>query len=308
MNPLLSYFSGLITAFTPCVIVLMPIMLYRFFSKEKKQWRSFLFFVIGFLVFYLILSYVLASIFTSQVQNGFKLGLGILFAMLGILSFMERLNPLDLPAVTNPFILGAVFAIIAASNPCALPYFSIIVANSVSGMLIIHILIFGLGIITPAILFGIIGQKIMDITKKSGKFFHSIHKLMSVILIASGVYLALSIKTFMMDDIFVVGGMLALTFFILIRSFFIINDKKDLLDIKNILLLASLVLIIFVAIYHCNNTLVAETIAGNIIHTDGVCSADDLLSCPVCTRCIEIFGVAALIGFIGLFLIDKFRK
>jgi hypothetical protein len=73
-------------------------------------------------------------------------------------------------------------------------------------------------------------------------------------------------------------------------------------------LLLSLLLIIFVAIYHCNNTLVAGTIAGNITHTDGVCSADDVLSCPVCNRCIEIFGAAALLGFIGLFLIDKFRK
>lgn len=308
MNPLLSYFSGLITAFTPCVIVLMPIMLYRFFSKEKKQWKSFLFFVIGFLVFYLILSYVLAGIFTSQVQNGFKLGLGILFVVLGILSFMERLNPLDMPAVANPFMLGAVFAIIAASNPCALPYFSIIVANSASGILIINIIFFGLGIITPAILFGIIGQKIMDLTRKSGKLFHSIHKLMSIILIASGIYLALSIKAVMMNDVYVVGGMLALTFFIVIRSFFIINDKKDLLDIKNILLLASLLLIIFVAIYHCNNMLFTENISGTIHHTSGVCSADDVLSCPLCTRCIEIFGLAALLGFIGLFLIDKFRK
>jgi thiol:disulfide interchange protein len=304
MNPWLSYISGIVTAFTPCVIVLMPIMLYRFFNKDKKQWRSFAFFIIGFLISYVVLSYLLAGIFTSQVQNGFKLGLGLLFVVLGILSFIERLNTLDLPAANNPFVLGLVFSIIAASNPCALPYFSIIVANSLPTLLIINILLFGLGIITPSIFFGLIGQKMINLAKKSGKFFHSIHKLMSIILIASGIYLALSIKSMMMNDLYVVGGMLALTFFIVIRSFFIINDKKELLNIKNILLLLSLLLIIFVAIYHCNNTIVSS----GIVHTDGVCSADDVLSCPVCTRCITIFGIAAFLGFIGLFLVDKFRK
>jgi hypothetical protein len=282
----------------------MPIMLYRFFSKEKKQWKSFSFFIIGFLIFYLILSYLLASIFTSQIQNGFKLGLGILFVVLGILSFMERLNPLDLPAAGNPFILGIIFAIIAASNPCALPYFSIIVANSASAMLIINIMIFGLGIITPSILFGIIGQKMMGVAKSSGKFFHSINKLMSIILVASGVYLALNIKMIGHNDVYVIAGMLALTFFILIRSFFIINDRKELFTLRNIILLLSLLLIIFVAIYHCNT----NVLNGTIVHPDGVCSADDVLDCPICNRCITIFGVAALLGFIGLFLIDRFRK
>ena len=302
MNPFVSYLSGILTAFTPCVIVLMPIMLYRFFNKERKQWKSFSFFIIGFLIFYFILSYLLASIFTSQIQNGFKLGLGVLFVVLGVLSFMERLNSLNLPAVKNPLILGMIFAIIAASNPCALPYFSIIVANSVSAMLIINIMIFGLGIITPSILFGIIGQKMIRVSKSSGKFFHSINKLMSLILIASGIYLALSIKNVVINDIYVVAVILALTFFILIRAFFIINDKKDLLKIKNVVLLISLLLIIFVAVYHCNNIL-----PKNNIHNNGVCSVD-VLSCSVCARCVWIFGVAALLGFVGVFFIDKFRK
>ncbi|GIU68778.1 MAG: hypothetical protein KatS3mg002_0014 [Candidatus Woesearchaeota archaeon] len=171
-------------------------------------------------------------------------------------------------------------------------------------MLIINILIFGLGIITPSILFGIIGQKMMDVTKSSGKFFHSINKLMSVILVASGVYLSLNIKMIGQNDIYVIAGMLALTFFILIKSFFIINDRKELFALRNILLLLSLLLIILVAIYHCNNTLINDA----VIHTYGVCSADDVLSCPICTRCITIFSIAALLGFIGLFLIDRFRK
>lgn len=302
MNLFISYLSGILTAFTPCVIVLMPIMLYRFFNREKKQWKSFSFFIFGFLLFYFLLSYILASVFTSQIQNGFKLGLGILFVVLGLLSFMNRINPLDLPAVNNPLLLGVVFAVIAASNPCALPYFSIIVANSMSGLIVLNILFFGLGIITPSILFGIIGQKVINIANKSGRFFHSIHKLMSIVLIASGIYLALSIKDVVMNDVYVVGGMLALIFFIIMRAFFIINDKKDLLMVRNVVLLISLLLIIFVAVYHCNSVL-----PKNKIHDMSVCSAD-VLSCTVCARCIWIFGVAALLGFIGLFLVDKFRK
>lgn len=304
MNSSFSYVAGVLTAFTPCVIVLMPIMLYRFFNKEKKQWKSFSFFIIGFLILYFILSYLLASIFTSQVQNGFKLGLGILFAVLGVLSFMERINPLQIPAATNPFVLGIIFAIISASNPCALPYFSVIVATSSSVMLILNIMIFGLGIITPSILFSVIGQRIMGVAKSSGKFFHLINKLMSLILLASGVYLSLNIKMLGQNDIYVVAGMLALTFFILIKSFFIINNRKELFTLRNIFLLLSLSLIIFVAIYNCNSTI----INGTVVHADGVCSADDFFDCYICTRCIAIFGIAALLGFIGLFLIDRFRK
>ncbi|MEM4638077.1 MAG: cytochrome c biogenesis protein CcdA [Candidatus Woesearchaeota archaeon] len=302
MNPFISYLSGLLAAFTPCVIVLMPLLLYRFFNKEKKQWKSFSFFIIGFLIFYFILSYLLASIFTSQIQNGFKLGLGIMFVVLGILSFMERLNPLDLPLVKNPFIIGVIFAIIAASNPCALPYFSVIVANSASTMFIINIMAFGLGIITPSVLFGLIGQKMTGIAKSSGKFFHSINKLMSLILVVSGAYLALSIKDVLINDIYVVAIMLTLTFVIIIRVFFIINNKKDLLNVKNILLLVSLLLIIFVAVYHCNSILPEKN-----IHSSGVCSVD-VLSCNVCARCVWVFGVAALLGFVGILFIDNFRK
>lgn len=308
MTPIVSYLSGLVTAFTPCVIVLMPIMLYRFFSREKKHWKLFFFFIIGFLIFYFILAYLIASIFTSEIQNGFKLGLGILFVVLGTLSFMERLNPLNLPLINNPFILGIIFAIIAASNPCALPYFSVVIANSKSAMIIINIMMFSLGIITPSIVFGLIGQKIIGVIKSSGKVFHSINKIMSLILIVSGGYIALNIKKIGKNDIYVVGGMLLLTFFILIKVFFIINNKKEILKLKNVLLLISLLLIIFVAIYNCNNILVAKNIGENVTHINNVCSADDILSCQICTRCIIIFGIAALIGFLGLFFIDRYRK
>ena len=123
---------------------------------------------------------------------------------------------------------------------------------------------------------------------------------MSFILIATGVYLAISITSFNYHDLFVSVVFLGLMFFILIRSFFIINKKKDFLKPKNIILFIALILILVATLYQCNH---------NITHygkpTMMSCSIDE--TCEVCNRCLYIFGSAALVGILAIFGISKIK-
>lgn len=298
MNPILSLSSGIIASFTPCVIVLFPIVLYRFFNKEKN-FIEYGKFVLGFLFSFILFGYLLFGLFSSPVANGIRLGLGLLFSILGILAFFDKINPLNFPLIKNSFLLGSSFALVLSFSPCAIPYLSLMIATSSS--IFVDIIMFGTGLIIPSILFAFFSQKILNFTKKSGKIFHSLNKLMSIILIATGVYLALTIDMFNHHDLIVSIVFLGIMFFILLKSFFIVNKKKDLLKTRNIILFIALVLILVATLYQCNHNIAN---LGN--PTMMTCSLDN--DCEVCNRCLYIFGSAALLGLITIFGFSKINK
>lgn len=314
MALIVSYTSGLIAAFTPCVAVLFPLLLYRFFNKEKHQWKQFSYFILGYLVTYLIFSYILSLLLNSTIQNGFKVGLGIIFIVLGILSLINRLNPLDFPLIKNPIILGGVFAMLVSFNPCTLPYLGVILAMN-HMILFFNLALFGLGVITPAFLFVIVGQNVLDFAKKRGKLFHHINKLMSIVLIASGIYMIYIVKSFGIPDVYAVAALMVIVLAVLLRSFFIINTKKDLLKISNILLIISIILLFSTVVWHCNKT-ISKHNSDNFLedYVENLNGIDDESheqcgfaseTCEVCQRCVTFFGISALIAFVGLFMLRK---
>lgn len=307
MNPLLSLLTGIVSAFTPCVAILIPLLLYRFFNEEKKQYLQFSFFTIGFLISYLVVALVLGSLLTSFIQNGIKLGLGLLFVVLGILSLMNKINPLNFPLVKNPFFLGIIFALIMGVNPCTIPYLAVILALAKTDM-IINTFFFGLGLILPALLFAFFGNKMFSFTKKSGKAFHAINKFMSALLVLAGIYLAFTIKSFGNWDLVITIIILVLAFIIILRSFFLIRGKKDLLKPSNIILLIALILILVTAIFHCkahimpNNNLHNLSSLNDVNNLEELSCSMNVLSCEICTRCIYLFSTALGLGFLGVIL------
>jgi len=323
MNFILSYFSGLVAAFTPCVIVLMPILLYRFFHEKSKQWFDFSMFVLSFLISYVIFGYFLSSIFTSIIQEGLKIGLGLLFVILGILAIMRRLNPINFPLIKNIYLLGFVFAMIISFNPCTLPYLSLIISINSQFYLIFSLIFFAFGLITPSILFAIFGNKILVFSNKSGRVLDSVNKLMHLVLIFSGVYLMFGIKTIDVYDLYLISFFIIFIFYILIKSFFIIGSKKDFMKFGNILLIFSLFLILFTAFSHCEGNITSKAsenklienlfvsspnstiVGGNNVKNNIYSCNGDISTCKVCRRCIYIFSFAVLIGFIGLFFIGR---
>lgn len=319
MNPVIAFTTGLVAAFTPCVIVLFPLVLYRFFQDEKKQYEQYLLFIFGFLFSYMIFAYSLSGIFTSLIRNGFKFGLGLLFVVLAVLALWGKLNPLNFPAIKNSFVLGALFAIIVSFSPCALPFLGVIVSLNTQGLIILNLLFFGLGLLSPSILFAIFGRSFIGMVQKKGKLLHHIDNLMSIILLISGVYLMLTIKSLQRYDIYIIAIFLLSIYLIILRSFFIIYRKKDIFSIENILLLTGLLLLVGSAIFHCdaviedevNKELVSDLAEGNMLVEDSVeegCQAGDVGDCEVCQRCLFIFIVAAASGLIGIFLKSRFMK
>ena len=110
----LCYLSGLLAAGSPCVVVLIPLILYRF--KDHLD-RHLLWFVLGFLLSYVVLGYTASQILSSSLQNGVRLGLGGSFALLGSLSVNGKINPIDMPFRDNSFLLGVGFAMLISVNP-----------------------------------------------------------------------------------------------------------------------------------------------------------------------------------------------
>lgn len=300
---IVAFFSGLFASFSPCVVVLIPLMTYRFVESEQRSYKSFLLLALGFLVTYLLLGYFLSGVFVSEVQNGFKLGLGILFAILGLLAFLNRLNPMDLPIFKNAILAGAVFSLIISVNPCTLPFLGIVIATNGSSAVIANLLAFGMGLLVPAILFAFVGSSILKMPRKGSKLYHYVNRLMSLLLLGSGAYLALSIRAFDSADIYVVAGLLLLSFLALMKAFFIVNQKEDLKRPRNLLYMASMLLIILASIVHCSSV-----VSDGDLEQAGpqVCSYSPDSGCEICGRCTVIFAIAAALGVAGTVL-AKFR-
>jgi cytochrome c biogenesis protein CcdA len=309
---IISFLSGIISAFTPCVIVLIPLLLYKFFQDNKKEYQHFIFFLTGYLLFYLIFGYFFKSILTSQIQNGFKFGLGTLFIVLGILAIFKKLNPINIPIIKNPFLLGMSFALIVSFNPCSIPYLSIIFSLNTNSEILINLIFFGLGSITPAFIFAIFGKKLIsNITNKSNKIIEKANKFMNLILILSGIYIIYTIQKLNKNDLIIITLFLISIFYILIKVFFIINNKKDLLKIKNLLLIFSLILLIYITITNCSYELKEQNKYNNIfginefqIKNEISCNSN-LLYCQICINCIYKFLLATSFGFISIFLFEK---
>jgi len=296
-----SFLAGLVASLTPCVVVLFPIVFYRFFHEEHKEWKSFSLFVVGFLASFLVFGFIFQGLLTSGLENGIRLGLGIIFLGLGILALLNKINPMNFPLIKNTFLLGASFALILSFSPCTIPYLGVLISLGSQTEIIINILMFGLGLIVPAFAFAFFGKRMIEFIAKKGEIFEKINKLMSLVLILSGAYMAISITAFAHKDTYVVGLMLLLLFAIVLKAFFVINSKKDLVKVKNILLLIALIGIIFATIIHCNHFVSDYAHLDN----DNISCSLNPGTCEVCQQCAMIFGVATLIGIVAIALSKK---
>jgi cytochrome c biogenesis protein CcdA len=312
----ISFLSGIVAAFTPCVIVLFPLVLYRFFSEDKKEIKPYLLFTGGFLIAYLLFGYFISGLLSSFIQNGFKVGLGLLFIILGILSVMGKLNPLHFPLVKNSFLLGVMFALALSFNPCSLPYLGVIIGLGNHVSIIANILFYALGLLVPSILFAFIGQSIFKYAR--GTALNTVNKIMSIVLIIAGVYLLTTIRGFAQYDIIIVTLFTILITMVILRAFFVINSKKDILKPKNSIMLLAMILIIIAIVYNCQSFIIHSTPQKSdlplgiklqqIFYEQESCGETNVLHCAICMRCISLFGGATLLFLTGTFLNAFFDK
>lgn len=303
MNPFISLTSGILSSLMPCLIVFFPLLAYKFFNKNKIA--EYLLFVLGFLASFLLFGISFRGALSSPASSGIKLGLGILFVALSILSFFDKINPLNFPLIKNNFLLGMSFSLIFSFSPCTIPYLSLIIALDKAN-LIINLLMFGLGLILPSLAFAFFSQSMLNFTRKSGKLLHNVTKTMNLALLISGIYLAYSIRSFGIYDLYMSFLLLAVTFVIIIRSYFIIYSKKDFLKIKNILLIISLLLIMSSALMHCSHSIKQDIKENGENSMKYSCSYSN--ECSICKKCISIYGIAALLGSFAIYASTKINS
>jgi len=245
-----SFLAGIVAAFTPCAAVLIPIVSYRFL-RGKMYWKGLLLFLLGFISLYLISAKFLSGIFESNVRNGFQVGLGMLFVVLGFLEIRKRFNPLNFPLIRNNFAFGGVFALLLSFNPCTLSYLGVLISLSSAVNMFGNLLFFSLGLLLPSFAFAIFGKKLLSFQKRTRKVMAFVDKSMALLLMLSGFYLMLTIKNFGRYDVYVVGVMLGLVFLVLGRAYFVVHRKSDLLKWETLFLIFTFILIVFSTIYHC---------------------------------------------------------
>ena len=320
MDILTALISGILAAFTPCVIVLIPALIYRF-SNETKPAREITKFSVSFLLFYVLSALFIAQLLSSTIKYGLQLGLGILFIVLGILALMKKFNPLNFQLIKNTWLFGLVFALIVSVNPCVFAYLGVLLGTTNTMMLPITMIAFAIGVLLPSIVIAIFGNKLLTKINKASKVLHHVSTGMNALLIAIGAYMIYTVKYLGHSDIIVTGLMLLITFLVILRSFYFLQGKKQIIKLKNILLFAALIIILLAVVYHCDAHIRKTNLeepTENPFHLDNVlqqpntstgptCSAN-VKECKVCMRCINVFAMGTLLGFLAILAANKWKS
>ncbi|MBF0493511.1 MAG: sulfite exporter TauE/SafE family protein [Candidatus Omnitrophica bacterium] len=207
---LIVYGAGILTAFTPCVYPLVPIVVGVIgASQEKSRFTNFLvslFYVVGMSLMFAILGLfaALTGKFFGAVQSSpiahLIVGTFIIFFALSFFNVITLptyfLNRVGAGKVVrhnsiylNAFVMGVASGLIAA--PCttavigALLAFAASKQNAVFGFLLLFTFSFGLGTVLMAI--GTFAG-LMKALPKSDKFVRIIEKLMGFLMLALGAY------------------------------------------------------------------------------------------------------------------------
>eukprot|EP00808_Paulinella_micropora_P005804 g55089.t1 len=207
----LSYMAGLLAAVSPCVIILVPLVVYRFSSlqptkpggRQGGKLCQVLLFVLGFQASYLVFGHMFRRLLTSSLQNGFKMGLGGFFVVVSALSLAERIDPLSLPIFQHTFLMGLSFAMLLSLNPCTVPFLALVLSLSTTQALV-GLLSFAQGLLTPAILAVLLGHHLTDSCGRvlSLENMARAKKVSALILAGSGAYLLYAVDVATQADVY----------------------------------------------------------------------------------------------------------
>ncbi len=288
-----AFISGIVASFTPCMVALYPLLLFRF-SQERNLIRSLLLLILGFSSIFLLASIFLAKIDFEKIRFAF----GILLVILGLAAILKILPNISLHIKsTNSFLFGVIMAIVFSTNPCSLPFIMALISGGLALNLnmISLLLSFTLGLLSPIILFSILGNAaITHIIMKYSSKVEYIEKFLNVLLILTGLYLIFSIKFININAlymssaliVFVIGGI----------AYFIFPDLRK--EPFVIFVLISLILLLIGFIYHCKTYIQNQGLS----ISQEVCSYEHIGTCKVCTRCSYLFLGATLFAIISLYL------
>ena len=173
---------------------------------------------------------------------------------------------------------------------------------------------FAIGILLPAVLVALFGYSLLHRIRKAQKVLHHISSAMNWLLIFLGAYMIYTIKQLGTTDIIITGILLLLTFVVILRSFFLIRKKPK---PQHIVLFIALLIILSAVVFHCGahikrneveqkNPFLIDNLNAQE-NENPTCSAN-IGDCKVCTRCVIIFSIGGLLGFLAILSTHYFCK
>lgn len=186
--------AGLVAAFTPCTLAMMPIILYRFGiggDKQKaKNTVNLLFLVATFVVSFLIAAILLRDILNGPLVNTSRLLLGFGLTYAAFLTWQGRgINSL-FSRFASPITIGMALPWAVGLSPCVLPWLALSTLTSTNYM---SVVLFAIGLITPAVLLAFFGNTALNSSRKIGEFSAKLEKIAPLLLVLAGVYLMLQL-------------------------------------------------------------------------------------------------------------------
>jgi cytochrome c biogenesis protein CcdA len=313
---LFAYLSGILSVLTPCTIVLLPIFLYRFGinrSDSKVLFKDLILVTIGFILGVAGVSIFMHFVVASDYASIIRTIIGMLLIVLGVLHLFGKYNVSFMKNDLHPIWWGLLLPWSISLSPCVMPIFSSFLSVSiVSGKVWLKIIFFALGLISPAIIIAIIGNKAMNILSKSSEFMATIEKYSGILLVLSGIYLNFQMMRFKTFDLIIVT-----VFFVLMMAAvtFALYKSDKLFSFGGISFVTSLLVLLTLVITNCKNNIFENGFNKdqNVRHGQEYeqhqgemqCAADKGLDCEICKRCAVLFSVSALSGVGGYILVES---
>ncbi len=307
-----AFISGIATALTPCTIVIIPVFLYRFGiwgdRNKKVMFKELFLSIFGFLISLVSFGLLFDYISNLEIFNALRLILGTLFIVIGVLELSNKLNLNFITNTSNSFVLGLIFPWVLSFSPCVLPIFSAFFSTQIStGQIYLKLLFWGFGVLTPAVLMSLVGNKLFEIFKKGGKAFYFVEKFSGIIIIVSGLYLNFQLLDMKSLDIILASGIFLL---IILSAGFFVFIKERRINLANILMFVSIIVLWGAFTFNCYNEArhkqAIESINKTFQLNQYSCGAENQ-ECSQCKRCATLFSIAAILGATG-YVISKKRK
>ena len=290
---LAAFVSGIVASLTPCTIVIIPVLLYRFgLNKDKSiKWVELIQLLVGFITGFFVIASLINVLNSNLIYNISRIVLATTFILLGISQLLGKLTFNSIKSISNPLLLGLLLPIMVNLSPCVLPIFASFIGFGLSINSFILVVAFAFGMLFPAVLVVILGKSMYKLLYKGSAIIGRVERFFGILLVFSGVYLNFQVLNLTRLDI-----ILTIVFFVGLTSFFTyqVFFKNKMFNLANVLMLIAFLILGYIVLHNCYNDV--------IIYRELVINACGKSYCKVCTKCAKLFTVSTFLGVFGYYM------
>lgn len=222
-QPSTALLAGILAAFTPCTITVIPILLYRLgiwggddlsTNKVERSWKLTLteagMLILGFMTSFMVTGAAFQLASNSQYANVTKLSLGMLLLLAAALLLVGRLRVQSLLRISHPIVLGLTLPLVVTLSPCVIPFVSVLLSPSTGTTGLLRFFLFGLGILIPGILIGLVGHQLVTKVRWFSRSIGKIEAASPFLLALTGLYISISLIGVTQGDVHITALILGL--------------------------------------------------------------------------------------------------